>query len=253
MNEKIGTIRVGSRASRLAKVQVEEVLDLLTRAGLKVDYEAVTFDTAGDKDRTTPLTTNPADDFFTDTLDKALLDGKIDIAVHSAKDLPKLLCKGLDIIALTESIDDTDAFIGRMKFNALPKGAKVGTSSPVRQQGIKELRPDLVAVDIRGNIEERLRQFKEGKFDGIIAATCALKRLALEKQITELLPWEATPLQGQLAVTARSHSYALKRLFAPLDVRRRYGKVTLVGAGPGDPELLTVKGMKALREADCVF
>ena len=133
MNEKIGTIRVGSRASRLAKVQVEEVLDLLTRAGLKVDYEAVTFDTAGDKDRTTPLTTNPADDFFTDTLDKALLDGKIDIAVHSAKDLPKLLCKGLDIIALTESIDDTDAFIGRMKFNALPKGAKVGTSSPVRQ------------------------------------------------------------------------------------------------------------------------
>lgn len=251
--EEMETIRAGSRASRLAKVQVKEIFALLARAGWKVDYEAVTFDTSGDKDRTTSLTTNPADDFFTDTLDEALLKGEIDIAIHSAKDLPKLLAKGLDIIALTESIDDTDAFIGRAKFSDLPAGAKIGTSSLVRQQGVRELRPDLAAVDIRGNIEDRIRQFKEGKFDAIIVAACALKRLGLEKEITEILPWEAAPLQGQLAVVAHSMNYELKRLFAKIDVRRRYGKVRLVGAGPGDPDLLTLKGMKALREVDVIF
>ena len=98
MNIERKAIKVGSRASRLAAVQVEEVCALLQKHGIRLDVERVTLATAGDKDKTTSLTdTQVKDDFFTDTLDAALLEGKIDLAVHSAKDLPKKMRQGLDI------------------------------------------------------------------------------------------------------------------------------------------------------------
>ncbi|MBI3315301.1 MAG: uroporphyrinogen-III C-methyltransferase, partial [Candidatus Omnitrophica bacterium] len=217
------------------------------------NFEIVTFVTQGDKDKKTSLTRQPGDDFFTDTLDQALLKGGIDIAVHSAKDLPQHIPAGLEIFTLTETLDDRDAWVGPCAFADLPKGAKVGTSSILRQKQIKELRPDVNIIDIRGTIEERIELVKQGKVNGIVVAACALKRLGLEKKIKEIFPWEGMPLQGQLAVVGRTKDTALRNLFKAIDVRTRYGKVVLAGAGPGDPDLVTVKAVKALKKADCVF
>ncbi|OGX08159.1 MAG: hypothetical protein A2Z88_09215 [Omnitrophica WOR_2 bacterium GWA2_47_8] len=246
-------IKIGSRESRLAKVQVEEILDLLKKKGVRLDFEQRFFKTKGDKDKKTSLTTSPADDFFTDSLDKALLAGKIDITVHSAKDLPQSLREGLDVLALTASIDGTDAFVGKACLKDLKRGAMIGTSSLLRKRSLKELYPRLKAVDIRGTIEERIALVEKGKCDGIIVATAALKRLGLAHLIKDIFPWEATPLQGQLAVVGRAGDLELEEIFKAIDMRKDYGKVTLAGAGPGDPELITLKGIKALQGSDCVF
>ncbi|MBI5416153.1 MAG: uroporphyrinogen-III C-methyltransferase [Candidatus Omnitrophica bacterium] len=253
MKSRVQKIKVGSRASRLAVVQVGEVQALLKGKGIRVVFEHKTCSTRGDRDKTTSLTANAGDDFFTDALDDALLAGEIDAAIHSAKDLPQTPREGLTVFALTASPDETDAFVGKTPFDRLPAGAKVATSSPLRMEQVKQLRPDLVTVDIRGTIEERIRKMEEGYCDGIIVATVALKRLGLEKHIRNIMPWETTPLQGQLAVVGRANDPALENLFAPIDVRRNYGRVFLVGAGPGDPDLITVKGVRALEAADCVF
>ncbi|MDO8580823.1 MAG: uroporphyrinogen-III C-methyltransferase, partial [Candidatus Omnitrophota bacterium] len=240
-------------SSRLARIQVDEIQALFKKNGVDVAFEPIFVETQGDKDKSTPLTANVADDFFTNTLDQALRDKTIDVAIHSAKDLPQPLRPGLIIFALTKNMDDTDAFIGKVRLAQLPKGAKVGTSSLVRQQSVKTINPHVQTVSIRGTIEERLKLLDEGKCDGIIIATVALKRLGLEQRITEIMPWDATPLQGQLAVIGREEDIHVRNLFAPFDVRRAYGKVLLVGAGPGDPDLITIKGVNALKKANCVF
>lgn len=246
-------VRVGSRGSKLALVQVDEAQTLLKGKKIEVSFDRKTYSTRGDKDKTVSLTTSPADDFFTDTLDDALLAGDIDVAVHSAKDLPQTLRKGLTIFALTRSLDETDAFIGKTTFDRLPAGSTVATSSILRQSQIKALNPKLETVDIRGTIEERIQKMKDGYCDGLIVATVALKRLGLEKYIQNIMPWEAAPLQGQLAVVGRAEDTALRELFAAIDARQNYGRVFLVGAGPGDPELITLKGVAALGSAGCVF
>ena len=246
-------IKIGSRASKLALVQVEEVRSLLKEKGIKISFARRTYSTRGDQNKTVSLTASPADDFFTDALDTALLNNEIDAAIHSAKDLPQPLPEGLTIFALTASPDETDAFVGKVTFNQLPAGAKVATSSILRQQRVKELNPELETVDIRGTIEERIRKMRDGYCDGLIVATAALKRLGLEKHIQSIMPWEAAPLQGQLAVVGRAGDTAWQELFIPIDVRRNYGRVFLVGAGPGDPGLITLKGVAALQSADCVF
>lgn len=243
-------IKIGARSSKLALAQTEEILRLL---GQKVDHEILTYKTRGDKDKVTLLTTNPGDDFFTDTIDEALLKGEIDVAVHSAKDVPQILRPGLATFALTVPIDTTDAWVSKVSWEDLPPGAKVGTSSQLREQQIRKYRPDLQIVHIRGTVEERLTLIEQGIVDGIIVASCALKRLNLGQLIRSVFPWEGTPLQGQLAVVGREDDEHLRDLFKVIDARRTYGKVTLVGAGPGDPDLITYKGIKALEKADCVF
>ncbi len=248
-----GKLRIGSRGSRLALVQVKEILHLLSRRAVKFDYEHVIYDSAGDRDKSTPLTERTPDDYFTDALDKALLSGEIDIAIHSAKDLPEDMKKSLEIFALTKSIDATDSFVGRVPIAQLPKGSKIGTSSLVRKQALEGLNPGVEAVSIRGNIDERIAMANEGKIDGVIIATCALKRLGLTKKIKNVLSYEATPLQGQLAITGRSGDVKLKEYFSAIDVRKKFGKVTLVGAGPGDAKLITLKGVECLKKADVVF
>ncbi len=253
MKNNTTKIVVGSRLTPLALTQVKEVFSLLSRANVKLSYELKVYQTAGDKDKKTPLSANPPDDFFTNTLDSALLKGKIDIAVHSAKDLPKRMHQGLEILALTPSIDETDVFVGKQPIAKLKKGAKIGTSSTLRTDALLALNPKIKTVNIRGNINERLAMVDQGKLDGIVVASCALKRLGLANRITEILPYEATPLQGQLAVIGRKGGALLKELFSAIDVRLKYGKVTLVGAGPGHPDLITVQGVQCLKKAGCVF
>jgi len=253
MNRINGTIRVGTRASKLALAQVEEVKSLCEIAGLFFNFDVHTYQPQGDKDKTISLTTNAKDDIFTDALDVALLNGEVDITIHSAKDLPKELPEGLSVFALTQSPDSTDCYVGKSSLADLTHGARVGTSSALRQEHVKEINPNVEAVDIRGTIGERLEQLDAGKYDGIIAATVALKRLGLDNRIGEILPWEATPLQGQLVIVGKSEDVNLMKSFAELDARNSYGHVYLVGAGPGDPELITVKGVNTLKKADCVF
>src|SRR3989338_3169469 len=246
-------IRMGSRASRLALAQVEEITSFLRKRNIRFPYEVIMYKTKGDLDKKTPLSDNPPDDFFTDSLDEAILKGEIDVAVHSAKDLPKDLKKGLSIFALTKSPDETDAFVGHVKISELKEKARVGTSSSVRKTAIEDLNPRITTVDIRGTIEERIALVDEGRIDGVIVATCALKRLGLAHRIKDILPYEATPLQGQLAVVGRENDAALEKIFKSMDIRIRYCTVFLVGAGPGDTELLTVKAIRILKSAHVVF
>ncbi|VAX37381.1 Porphobilinogen deaminase [hydrothermal vent metagenome] len=254
MTHNQNTIRVGSRGSKLALVQIDEIKDLLKVQGLTPNFDQKVFITKGDKDKTISLTdASVSDDFFTDTLDKAILNNEIDIAIHSAKDLPQHMHKDLRIFALTKSMDETDAFVGNIHFKDLPKGAKIGTSSLIRLEALKSLNSNIELIDIRGTIEERIKQMQEGKYDGVIIATIALKRLGLKQHIKDIMPWEASPLQGQLAIVGRKKNIKLHELFANIDIRKTYGKVILVGAGPGDPDLFTQKGIKALQKADCVF
>lgn len=246
-------IRIGSRESPLALAQVHEVETLLRQQGIRLNYELRTFKTAGDKDKKTLLTSNPADDFFTNTIDQALLNGQIDAAIHSAKDLPQNLHPHLEIVALTTCLDDTDVLVSPISFAKLPPGSRIGTSSFMRQESIKAMRPDIKLVNIRGTIQERMELIKIKKVDGIITASCALKRLKLGHLIQDVFPWETTPLQGQLAVICRRGNEQFKKIFHCLDVKRSYGKVYLIGAGPGDQELITLKAINILKKSDCVF
>lgn len=246
-------LKVGSRGSPLALIQIKEIESLLKAQGIDLSFNVISYKTTGDVDKKTSLIRSQDDDFFTDTIDKALLRKQIDIAIHSAKDLPQQLISGLEILALSPSLDTTDAFVGKAKLRNLKRGAKIGTSSLVRQQSLKKLYPQLIPVDIRGTIQERIALIDKGYCDGVIVATAALKRLGLEHLIKEIMPWEATPLQGQLAVVGRRENPDLKVLFSKIDVRKKYGNIYLVGAGPGAPDLITVKGTQALKKADCIF
>ena len=243
-------IRVISRQSCLALLQVEEVFNAFPQ----LNYELIKIDSYGDSNKHISLLGNPPSDIFTRELDNALLQQKADIAIHSAKDLPYPLPKGIEVIALFSAFDQSDALVSRqhLSLKALPYGARVGTSSPVRRTELLALRPDVEVVGIRGTIEERIAQVDSGYIDALIVATCALKRLGLESRIAEILTFETHPLQGLLAITACAGS-PFSSLFQKKDVRQSYGKVTLVGFGPGNADLLTLGGDKALAVADIIF
>jgi len=221
-------IRIGTRKSPLALRQVDEVLDLLARQGIYFPYAVVGIDAPGDIDKRTPISEVEGSDFFTKGLDEALLSGHIDCAVHSAKDLPEMLPEGLEIVAMTASIDPSDAWVARngFTFSNMPAGSKVGVSSRRRKEQVAALRPDLRIADIRGTIGERLRQYDEGRFDALVIASAALVRLGLEDLICERLDprfFQPHPLQGRLAVSARSGDKEIKTLFSKLHAELVHG------------------------------
>jgi uroporphyrinogen III methyltransferase/synthase len=245
-------IKVIARNSPLSLLQVKEVFSQLP--SLACDLTAIA--SYGDKNKEISLMNETlAGDFFTRELDAALLNGEADVAVHSAKDLPYPLPPGLELYCLTAATDKTDALVSRegLRLQQLPPGARIGTSSAKRKAGLLKLRPDLTVVSIRGTIEERISQVDNGYVDALIVATCALRRLRLDARIVETLPFETHPLQGNLAVVGKAGYPELKALFSSLDVRRTYGKVTLAGFGPGNPELLTLGADSALQKADIIF
>ena len=183
-----------------------------------IRYEVKTYNTSGDIDKTTPISEMEGTDFFTKEIDKMLLNGKIDLAVHSAKDLPDVIDKELVICAMTKSVDPHDVLVSKrdLKLDKLPYGAKIGTSSLRRKEQLKKFRGDLRIVDIRGNIEERLRLLDETDLDAIVIAAAGLLRLELEYRITERIPFEILtphPLQGRLAVVTRKSDETIIRLY----------------------------------------
>lgn len=249
MNKKI---RVIARGSRLSRLQVEEVFKNFPELAYEIKY----LESYGDKNQQISLLNGEAPaDIFTRELDDAIRQGDADIAIHSAKDLPYPLPEDIEVIALFPAFDTTDSLVSRdhKKLAELPAGSIIGTSSPLRKKGLNELRPDLTIKGIRGCIEERVQQVKDGKYDAAIVATCALKRLGMEDEIAEVLPFPTHPLQGFLAITALKESQALQQAFASKSILDKQGTVSLVGFGPGDPDLLTIKAAKAIDAADIIF
>lgn len=248
MNKKI---RVIARGSRLSRLQVEEVFKNFPELAYEIKY----LESYGDKNQQISLLNGEAPaDIFTRELDDAIRQGDADIAIHSAKDLPYPLPEDIEVIALFPAFDTTDSLVSRdhRKLAELPAGSIIGTSSPLRKKGLNELRPDLTIKGIRGCIEERVQQVKDGKYDAAIVATCALKRLGMEDEIAEVLPFPTHPLQGFLAITALKES-GLKQAFASKSILDKQGSVSLVGFGPGAPDLLTIKAAKAIDAADIIF
>lgn len=248
MNKKI---RVIARGSRLSRLQVEEVFKNFPELAYEIKY----LESYGDKNQQISLLNGEAPaDIFTRELDDAIRQGDADIAIHSAKDLPYPLPEDIEVIALFPAFDTTDSLVsrGHKKLAELPAGSIIGTSSPLRKKGLNELRPDLTIKGIRGCIEERVQQVKDGKYDAAIVATCALKRLGMEDEIAEVLPFPTHPLQGFLAITGKKGS-DLKQAFASKSILDKQGSVSLVGFGPGDPDLLTIKAAKAIDAADIIF
>ena len=249
MNKKI---RVIARGSRLSRLQVEEVFKNFPELAYEIKY----LESYGDKNQQISLLNGEAPaDIFTRELDDAIRQGDADIAIHSAKDLPYPLPEDIEVIALFPAFDTTDSLVSRdhKKLAELPAGSIIGTSSPLRKKGLNELRPDLTIKGIRGCIEERVQQVKDGKYDAAIVASCALKRLGMEDEIAEVLPFPTHPLQGFLAITAKKGSQALQQAFASKSILNKQGSVSLVGFGPGDPDLLTIKAAKAIDAADIIF
>lgn len=216
------TLKVGTRASALALRQVKEIEDSLKKIYPDIRLDIITIDTYGDKDKVTPISDIEGSDFFTKEIDEALLDGKIDFAVHSAKDLPDNLNGGLKIACITSSVDPYDCLVSKsgLKLKELPYGARIGTSSLRRKTQLKRFRDDFQIVDIRGSIEERLHLLEDRQdLDAIVIAAIGLVRLGLENRITERLPFgilKPHPLQGSLAIVGRKEDVDLPALFKDL-------------------------------------
>jgi hydroxymethylbilane synthase len=218
------TIRIGTRGSRLARWQAEWVADRLRGLHPGLDVELVEIKTQGDRDRNTPLAAmaTGGTGLFTKEIQRAVGDGAVDVAVHSLKDLPTQCSPGLVLAAVPVREDVADALIapGYRTLDALPAGARVGTSSPRRRAQLLYRRPDLEVVTLRGNIETRLNQALEGRLDAVVLAWAGLKRLGLEGHVTHRLePPAFLPAvgQGALGIECRRGDEDVLALLQPLD------------------------------------
>jgi len=209
-------LRAATRGSTLARVQTSTVADLLAAAG-GPGVEPVVVDTAGDRRLDVPINELGGQGVFVKEVQAAVLDGRADIAVHSAKDLPSTAAEGLVIAAVPLRGDPRDALVGGT-LAGLPTGARIGTGSVRRRAQLAWLRPDLTFAGLRGNMETRLA--KASNFDAIVVAAAALRRLGRSAEISEVLdPELMVPQvgQGALAVECRADDQVTRDLLAVLD------------------------------------
>lgn len=321
---------IGSRGSRLALIQTRYVQEKLAKAYPEHSFEIEVIKTKGDKIQNKPLDKIGGKGLFVKEIEEKIISGEIHMGVHSMKDMPSSPAKGLVFTKAWKREDPRDVLILRTAkhLSDLQEGAVIGTGSKRRAFQLLKQRPDLKIVNIRGNVDTRLRKMKEQKLDGIVLAAAGLKRLGMEDVITQYLEPEemiSAPAQGVLALEVREDQkelqqmldvfsdeetmnevcaernfleqmggschtpagarcqktkdgYKLDAMFGNEDGSRQaytkvYGTdpeilakravknikkqlagiVYLIGAGPGDPELITVKGKKILKKADCVI
>ena len=201
-------LRVGTRGSALALWQTERVRRLLAERGHAT--ERIEIRTTGDMVQDVPLSRIGSAALFTRQIDEAMLAGRIDLAVHSLKDLPTVLPAGIALAAVSEREDPRDALVGHgpVAWAELPRGGTVATSSLRRRAQLLHVRPDLRVVDLRGNVDTRLRKLDaSADWSAILLAAAGLVRLGLDHRIGERLPPDVmlpAPGQGALAVTARA-------------------------------------------------
>lgn len=323
--------RIGTRGSKLALAQAEWVGKKLKERYPELEIELKIIKTTGDLVKDRPLNQIGDKGVFVKEIEQELLDGTVDIAVHSMKDMPAEPAEGLCFTKAWEREDPRDVLILREKKHLmeLPEGAVIGTGSPRRKYQLLRLRPDLKVVDIRGNVETRIRKMYEQQLDGIVLAAAGLHRLGMQDVITQYLDETemiSAPGQGILAIEIQKDREDLRIILdglhkeetesqrltergflqeiggschAPIGAvckqldeqhfelhavygtedgsrlvfakevgtdpnelavrtaaairKQMAGMVHLVGAGPGDPDLITVKGLQAIREADCII
>jgi hydroxymethylbilane synthase len=212
-------IRIGTRASALALWQAEWVKAELEKKYPGMAVSLTKIKTTGDKILDVPLAQVGGKGLFVKEIEEAMLEGEIDIAVHSMKDVPTFFPDGLHLSCITKREDPRDALLTRnnVTFNNLPKGAKVGTSSLRRQAQLMNVRPDFVIQQLRGNVDTRLRKLKEGQFDAIILAAAGVKRLGLAESVSEYIdPEISLPAigQGALGIECRVDDRELNDLIA---------------------------------------
>jgi len=217
-----GRIVIGSRKSKLALLQTQEVVDALVKAYPRLSFEVVKVKTEGDRDRKTPLKVLGGRGVFVKELEEALLRRDIDIAVHSLKDMPTDIPDGLKLAAVTKRLDPRDVLVsnGGVGLSKLAPGSRIGTGSQRRSVQLMSQRRDIVVTDMRGNIDTRLRKCSGGEVDGIVMAAAALKRMNLEGRIAEYLSTDIfLPAvgQGALGIEIRAEDGAIEELVASLN------------------------------------
>ena len=211
-------IIVGSRGSRLALLQTESVVARIKEVNPDIEVNIIKIVTTGDRSRRQLDSMGTA--IFVKELEQALLEGRIDLAVHSLKDMPTELPPRLCLRAVTERLDPRDALVAKSRLNELAPGATIGTGSLRRTVQLMGYRPDLRVRPIRGNIDTRLGKVARGEFDGVIVAAAAMLRLGWEEKITEYLPLEhflPAVGQGALVVEARVDDVDIATLVSPLN------------------------------------
>ena len=225
--------RIGTRGSPLALAQAEETRARLMEAhDLPSDaFEVVVISTKGDRVTDRPLAEIGGKGLFTEEIEAQLSDGRIDIAVHSSKDMPTVLPDGLYLSAFLPREDVRDAFIGRDagRIADLPRGATVGTSSLRRQALVRRLRPDLNVVSFRGSVQTRMRKLQEGVVDGTLLAMAGLRRLGLADKATDVMATDAfLPAlgQGAICIESRADDTETDTMLAPINDEATYTALT---------------------------
>ncbi|HMF92303.1 MAG TPA: hydroxymethylbilane synthase [Candidatus Angelobacter sp.] len=216
----MANLRIGSRGSQLALWQANHVAGLLRGQGHAVEIEIIK--TTGDKILDVALAKVGTKGMFTKEIEEALAAGRIDLAVHSMKDVPTELASKFDLAAIMKREDSRDAFISVKfaKIDDLRRGAKVGTSSLRRQCQLKALRPDLEIFPLRGNVDTRLKKLETGEYDAIILAAAGVHRLGLDQHVRSRIPAEVMcPAvgQGALAIEIRRDDNATRAILGFLD------------------------------------
>jgi hydroxymethylbilane synthase len=213
---------IGTRGSALALAQTSRVREEILRLFPGMEISVKVIRTTGDRSTTASIRSGSATGVFVKELEQALTDEEIDLAVHSMKDLPTQTPPGLRIAAVPEREDARDAFLSAagVAFSQLPEGSRIGTGSVRRQAQVLARRPDLKVLEIRGNIDTRLRKLQDGTYDALILACAGLNRLGFQSRITaplnflEMLP---APGQGALAVETRADDRRLESVVSALD------------------------------------
>lgn len=219
----MSALRIGTRGSALALWQAKRVAELIGAQEGSPPVELVHIKTEGDVRTDVPLWAVGGRAFFTKEIDRALLAKEIDIAVHSLKDLSTTLEPGIELAAVLQREDPSDALISRTAVGGLadlPPGARVGTSSLRRRAFIARARPDIAILEVRGNVPTRIEKLHRGEYDAIILAAAGLKRLGLAAEISALLPTKEFPSavsQGAIGVCTRGDDQASSRWIRTLD------------------------------------
>jgi len=214
-------LRIATRKSALALWQANHVQALLSDAHADLEIELVKIVTEGDRILDRPLSEIGGKGLFLKELERAMLNGEADLAVHSMKDVPAVMAKGLVLDAVLPRANPYDALVSRNDrlLSELPAGSSIGTSSLRRRSQLLALHPDLVVTDLRGNVDTRLRKLDEGQYDAIILACAGLERLGLGERITETLQlpdWLPASTQGIIGLQCREDDSFTRSLIEPL-------------------------------------